>query len=73
MVERFRLGLGLHAYKTAGEGMLRVCDNFRDLPICNMDQDPAFTVRGLTARSDYFFHMSFLPSKKFLFASPTSF
>jgi hypothetical protein len=65
MVEHLGLGLGLHAYKTPGEGMLRVGRNLRDLSVRNMDQDPAFTVRGLAAGSDYFFHMSFFLSKKF--------
>ena len=65
MVERLGLGLAFHAYKTPGEGMLRVGRNLRDLSVRNMDQDPAFTVGGLAARADYFFHLTFLRSRIF--------
>ena len=48
MANDLMLRLGLQADETPGKWMLRVSRDPRDLPILDMDQDPAFTVRGLT-------------------------
>ena len=58
------LRLGLQADETPGKWMMGVSLDPRDLPLLDMDQDPAFTVRGLTTSSDYFFHDPPLPSGK---------